>query len=216
MSLILSIILVLFTIPSQPTPTTNNVQSPSTIEHATVFLSGAQIRRSAKVTLQAGINEVRLGGLTNTLSENSISVSADQPVTLLSVQKQAYSPTTTAALDSLKESLGKIENNISKKKAEQKVLNYELDILMDNRKLQQGNEKISISQLKQAMQYFREQLTDIEQGKIKIQDTIDDLSAKKEKIQEQINKIQQEQQRKSAAIFAENKIRQTTNCYTSI
>ncbi|TYP95059.1 hypothetical protein LX73_0354 [Fodinibius salinus] len=203
MNLLLSIIFTLLVVPFQPTQSADNSRPPSTIEHATVFRSGAQIRRSVEITLQEGINEVSLDGLTNSLSENSITVSANQPVTLLSVQKQTHSPTVTDSLHSLQESLENIKTNISKKKAEQKVLNYELDILMDNRKLQKGNEKISVSELKQAMQYFREQLTDIEQGKIKIQDTIDELSAKKEKVQKKIDKIQQEQQRKSAVILAE-------------
>lgn len=205
MNLLLCIILALLTVPSQPTPSSNNSQTPSTIEHATVFLSGAQIRRSAEVSLHQGVNEISLGGLTNSLSENSITISTDQPVTLLSVQKQTHELTATATLDSLKEKLGKIKTSISKKKAEQKVLNYELDILMDNRKLKEGNEKISVSELKQAMQYFREQLTDIEQGKIQIQNTIDDLNTKKENVQKRINDLQQEQQKKSVVIRAEIK-----------
>jgi hypothetical protein len=58
------------------------------LEHVTVFVNGAQVRRTATATLPAGKSEVILRGLTPSLDPQSVTVKGDGNFTILSVRTQ--------------------------------------------------------------------------------------------------------------------------------
>ncbi|MDZ7715411.1 MAG: mucoidy inhibitor MuiA family protein [Balneolaceae bacterium] len=203
MNTLLLAAVVLFTAPFQSDTDKNKQQVSSNITQATVFLSGAQVHRTAEVELSKGLNYITFSGLSNTLNEESISISTDKQITLLSLSKEIAKSESTAKLDSLRNLLETIENDINLKNAEQKVLEYELNILLDNKDLKGENDKISAAELKQAMAFFKEKLTEIEKGKIEVQNKIASLNKRRSEINQQINEIVRQQNRTSAQIATE-------------
>lgn len=203
MNTLLLAAVVLFTAPFQSHTDKNKQQVSSTITEATVFLSGAQVYRTVEVELSEGINYITFSGLSNTLNEQSISISTDQQITLLSLSKEIAKAESTAKLDSLRNLLDEVQNDINLKNAEQKVLDYELNILLDNKDLKGDNDTISSVELKQAMEFFKEKLTEIEKGKIEVQNEINALNKRRNEINQQINEIIRKQNRTSAQIATE-------------
>ncbi len=198
-----------FTAFQQPTqsslsPSVNQSLNPSSIERVTVYLQGAQITRNARVQLKAGSNSVVFDKLSNMFNEQSIQISTDVPITILSVRKnQADNISNNAALDSLESEKKDIESQIALKQAEQTVLDRELNILLSNQTLRGENEKISAMEIKQAMEYFREKLTEIETSRITIINTLQDAQQDLNEINRKINEIRRKQRQQSGQIVAE-------------
>lgn len=201
-TLLVTLTLLLSSWTQSTTPPTGQEVS-SDIEKATVFLSGAQVTRTASVELSEGINQIVFTNLSRGLNERSITISTDQPITLLSMQKLYEEERSTPTLDSLRNQLDEIENQLKFKNAEQQVWNHELNILMENRQLKGENENISAQEIKQAMDYFREKLTEIEKGKLEVQNEIDRLNRQQSEINQQIQTITQNQNRTSGQIAVE-------------
>lgn len=177
---------------------------PSTITEATVYLRGAQITRNAEVQLQAGSNTLTFDNLSNMFREPSIQIATDKEITILSLRKSQSDDTMSSReLDSLRTVKSELQNRIDYKQAEQQVLNYELNILQANQTLRGQNEKISAAEIKQAMDYFREKLTEIETSKIEVRKSIQEAEEKLNEVNEKINRIKQNEQKQSGQIIAE-------------
>ena len=65
---------------------TRKLPAESAISGVTVFSSGAQISRTATVSVVAGRTEIIFSGLSNQLEQQSLQLKADANITLLSVQ----------------------------------------------------------------------------------------------------------------------------------
>ncbi len=203
MSTLLVTLTLLFSSWTQSATPPAGQEVSSGIEKATVFLSGAQVTRTASVELSTGLNQITFTELSRGLNEKSITLSTDRPITLLSLRKQNVDARSTPTLDSLRKQLEEIENQLNLKKAEQQVWNHELNILMENRQLKGESESLSAQQIKQAMDYFREKLTEIEKGKLEVQNEINQLNKQQNEINQQIRTITQNQNRTSGQIAAE-------------
>ncbi|MGK0279540.1 MAG: hypothetical protein ACI9RU_002319, partial [Litorivivens sp.] len=64
------------------------VQVTSSIDGVTVFLSGAQISRSAQVELKAGENNIRIAGLSQYIDPNSIQVEGNSKFVIQGVKHE--------------------------------------------------------------------------------------------------------------------------------
>ena len=178
--------------------------NPSSIEHVTVYLQGAQITRNAKVQLNAGSNTIVFDDLSNLFSEQSVQISTDFPITILSVRKsQADINSSSEELDSLQTLKKETESQIALKQAEQSVLDRELNILLSNQTLRGENEKITAMEIKQAMEYFREKLTDIETSRIDVNNALDEARQKLNEVNQRINEIRRQERQRSGRLIAE-------------
>lgn len=131
-------------------------------------------------------------------------MATDVPITVLSIRKsQANNNQKSELIDSLESEKKKIQSQIDHKQAEQKVLDQELSILQSNQSLRGENEKISAQEIKQAMEYFREKLTEIETSRISINNTLQEAQEKLREVNRQINELQQKQRKQSGQIIAE-------------
>ena len=192
-----------FAVTQQPVQDTGT-QVPSTITEATVYLRGAQVTRNAEVELQAGNNTITFSDLSIQFSEPSIQIATDKQITILSLRKNRSGDVTgSQKLDSLEAVRAELQSQLEYKQAEQQVLNYELNILQANQTLRGQNEKISAAEIKQAMDYFREKLTEIERSKIEVKNSIAETEKKLKEINDAINSIKQNEQKQSGEIVAE-------------
>ena len=94
------------------------VNTKTTINEVTVFLSGAEVHRKGKVTLVPGVNELKLNGLSPSINGNSVQASlSNDNLTILSVDhkmnyliENKYAPRIVAIKDSLEDMALKYKN----------------------------------------------------------------------------------------------------------
>lgn len=202
---ILTVFSLLFSFTSlQQTSSFIDQKVPSSVERATVYLSGAQLTRSAELQLKPGTNTIIFEGLSSLFSEQSIQISTDRQITILSLRTGLSNDTPKSEkLDSLEQEKKNLESQIKLKQAEQTVLQRELDILLSNKELRGENQKISALEIKQAMEYFRTKLNEIETSRIEITDALSEARQRLNELNRKINEIKQQQRLKSGQIIAE-------------
>lgn len=151
-----------------------------------VFLHGAELSYSAEVKLNKGMNDIVFTGLSTSIDQNSISVSAKGDAVIMSVGQQfnfLRTQAKTPQIKLLEDSLETLNKSLVMNQDESSVLNEEVGLLMANKSI--GNEKIgvSISELQKMAEFFRKRLTEIKSKMY-------DLSFAAKKIQKNIDRIQ--------------------------
>jgi len=184
--------------------TTEEQSVPSTVESATVYLNGAQLSRTAEVSLQAGSNTIIFEHLSSRFSEESIQISADGPITLLSVRKATGDELPASAqLDSLKKVKEELEYEIELKQSEKTTLQRELDILISNKNLGGENQKVTAAEIREAMDFFGEKLREIETSRLDVDKAIQEINNRISEIDRQIQDLSRELKMRNGSIIAE-------------
>jgi len=137
---------------------------PSKIQEVTVYLSGAQITRTAKCSLVTGTNEVVFSGLSHKIDESSIQVSGLYGVSILSIgydinylEKSESNPKFKEWEEKLKE----LEHQITLLKNTIYGLEEEEKVITTNRMVSTDNQALNLEKVKEISQYYRERLTAI-------------------------------------------------------
>ncbi len=144
----------------------NEVELNSRIKRVTVFLEGAQVTRQSTVNLRPGVSILKLTGISNAIQEQSIQAQGTNGIKILSVSfKINY-------LDELKkpEKISQLESDRRKwmaqlrlEQSQEEVYKEEEVILKTNKSIGSTTKGVQIDELKVAMDYFRQRLTDIKQ-----------------------------------------------------
>ena len=140
------------------------------IDSVTVYVSGAIVNRSAKITVKNGTTTYLLTDLSSELDKKSVRVGIDnQNVTIVSVnhrldtKEDAEKKKLRYAADRRKEV---IKDSVT-------ILNAKLDVIEEERNLIVSNNKIAgqngltAEQLDKMAQYFRRELTNLENERIR-------------------------------------------------
>ncbi|MCL4550251.1 MAG: DUF4140 domain-containing protein [Bacteroidetes bacterium] len=157
-----------------------------------VFLHGAELSYSAKVKLNKGLNEVVFTGLSASIDQNSISVSAKGDAVIMSVGQQfnfLRSQEKTPQIKLLEDSLEALNKSLAMNQDESSVLNEEVGLLMANKSI--GNEKIgvSISELQKMAEFFRKRLTEIKSKMYGLSFAAKKIQKNIDRIQNQLNEL---------------------------
>lgn len=142
----------------------NVVEAESKTTKATLFLSGAQVHRSAKVNLVKGSNIVKLTGLRQNLSANSIIVDGNSNFTIVSVEhKFNYLRKTEEMFEykNLKTQREKLRWDLKKVQADKDVLNQETSVLQSNMNIKGSNETMNIERLIDYSDVYNDKQIDI-------------------------------------------------------
>nr|WP_299339098.1 mucoidy inhibitor MuiA family protein [Allomuricauda sp.] len=172
----------------------NERKIPSKIKEVTVYLSGAQITRTAQCQLLEGSNEVIFTGLSHKIDESSIQVSGLSAVSILSIaydinyldQKESK-PEVKAWEDEilkLEYEIALLKNKILGLQEEEKIINT-------NRLVSTDNQALSLEKVKQISQYYRERITGIKNEIFKTQLEINELNLGKSALHKQIAEANQ-------------------------
>lgn len=143
---------------------TNTIPLPSNISKVTVYLSGAQITRTASVNALEGTTTVSLENLSPFIDENSIEISGLQDVSILSIKyglDYLNKPKYPEKVNNLKEQRKKIELQIARINSEIDGLTKEEDVLNSNKRLGSESIEIDINKVKELATYYRTRLTEI-------------------------------------------------------
>lgn len=171
------------------------VNLATNIEEVTVFLSGAHITRNGQINISPGRSTLIIRSLSPHLDDKSIQVKATGNFTIVSVNHRLNylnelkrSQTT----DSLHHELDRINQRMTKQQSRKSVLHEKMSVLNTNKDLSSENSGPSLTQLKQALDFYDLQLTNIKEEEIQIDQEIQRLKDLVAKIQNQIYDVNQQ------------------------
>lgn len=156
----------------------NNGPVPSKIKHVTVYLSGAEITRTATFKVPKGTSEFTFTGLSTGIDESSIQLSGLQSVSILSMayninylKKKLDNPEVTT-LENLLEGY---RSNISLLKNKIIGLAEEELVITSNRQLNTTENGFDLEKVKQISTYYRQRITAIRDTMFKINQQVDSI-----------------------------------------
>lgn len=178
--------MALFFIPFLNFAQTDTVTVNSKITEVTVFYNGAQISRTASVNLNKGNYHILLKKLPYSLNEQSIQVKDIPNCQILSVKLQPSSVTAAERrpLKEIRKQIEEKELRIQSLVSKAEIFDKEERLLWDNRLLSKEDKGLSVTQLKEAADFYRLRLNEISAEKQKLQK---ELKAEQDNILE-INK----------------------------
>jgi conserved hypothetical protein len=170
----------------------NASKVPSKIKEVTVYLSGAQITRTANCSLQEGSNEVIFTGLSHKIDESSIQISGLGAVSILSIvyninylEKSESNPKVKeweSEIIRLEEEIALLKNTIAGLEEEEKVIT-------SNRLVNGDKQVLDLDRMKQIGAYYRERTTAIKNEIFKTNISINKLKVKMGDIQNQLAEV---------------------------
>lgn len=166
------------------------------IDHVTVFLSGAEITSTAKVSLKQGENEILFTNVAGNIDQQSLSIGADNGVVIQSsVFQNNYlgdEPLSPIA-KILKDSVETIESKRAIINNQLNVVNEQVSILSQNKQVSGANTGLSVAELQKMLDLVKARLENLLNEK-------DKYTAAIKKIDEQlvlIRKQYEEEKRKN-------------------
>lgn len=150
-------------------------QVASKVEKATVFLSGAQVYRSAKVALQAGKHVYVLGGLSPFLNQQTLQVKGTGDFIILSaVQRINFlnELTTEKKISFLSAKMDSIQQKIEEENISAVVLKSEEELLDKMQSVSQLQKPISPAEITEALTFRQQKLTELRLNSFKNQQRI--------------------------------------------
>ena len=169
------------------------VNVESKIKQVTVFLSGAQIQRTASVEISAGVSRIVFSGLSPDIETQSIQAKGVGAFTVLSVNKQANFLEEQKANEELKKWQSKIDDQKEQIEIERNqiaVLKSEEEMLGKNQEVSSGTSGTDLNKLKLALDFQRSRLTEAKNKQLTITKRIKTLEEDLAKLTKQVAEIQ--------------------------
>ncbi|WP_435622470.1 mucoidy inhibitor MuiA family protein [Flagellimonas sp.] len=142
----------------------NEREIPSKIKEVTVYLSGAQITRTAKCQLKAGKNELIFMGLSPKVDESSLQISGLHSTSILSM---SYDLNYLSELEGnpqvriWEDQIVKLQHDIALYKNRIIGLEEEEKIITSNRAISSETQALNLNTIKEIGTYYRERTTAI-------------------------------------------------------
>lgn len=182
---------------TEKTTTTPNTSQPpstkeSTLSKVTVYLSGAQVERTAKVALKEGVHTFIFDNLSNDIDENSIQISGLGSSSILSINfgiNYLTEQLNSAKVDSLKTVKKRLEINILKLNSTLSGLEKEEEVIAANQRLGSTTTEISLANIKELATYYRTRITEIKNAKLDAEIEKTSLQREIEDITKQFNEL---------------------------
>jgi hypothetical protein len=169
-----------------------SVPSGSKIDKVIVFLSGAQIERSAIVTIPTGTSSILFHDLSPEIEEQSIQVKGAGNFTILSVSRKnnfLVEQKASEQIKSLEQRLSDLNDEVDVKQNNILILKKEEDMLAANQSVGNGGAGLDLNKLKQVLEFQRTRLTENKLKQLDNKKAIKRLSEEIDKLQKQINEV---------------------------
>lgn len=156
------------------------------LQSVTVYRSGAELVHQAKASLKQGNNELVIDGISNAIDINSVQISCDDKITIMSIafSTDYLKPAVkSAVVRRLEDSVEVLNKELSKLDV---VINTDrelLELLKANKEIRGAQSGLSVTELMKMMDYYRSKVLDL-------QNELTLYGDKKEKLAETIAKIQ--------------------------
>ncbi len=161
-------------------------QTKSTnLSKVTVYLSGAQIERTADVMVTEGTNSFLFDNLSNDIDESSIQISGLKNASILSINfgiNYLTEQLNTKKVDSLRSLKTKLETDILKLNSLMSGLHKEEEVITANQRLGSNTTEIDLAKIKELSTYYRKRVTEIKNA-------ILDAEIEKTNLQRRVNDL---------------------------
>lgn len=166
-------------------------QSPnSDITGVKIFLSGAQVVRTAKTTVEKGETEVSFEGLSSMIDQQSIIVNGSGDAMIKGVNftiDYLRDKKKTPELIKLQDSLLVLQGVLDKLNMNESVFHEELGLLNENKKIGGENTGVTAENLKKVADFYRQRTIEIKTRLIEINNDKTKVNEKIAKVNNQIN-----------------------------
>jgi hypothetical protein len=170
----------------------DTVQTRSEITDVTVFFSGAQITRTAKVKLKPGKQMLMLSNLPRDVFSSSIQVGAMSNCKILSVKHQLKNVHTSRKSSeelSVEKAIEAQKQIIHGLKNRQSVFDIEERIILDNSQISRKDGGVTISEIREAADFYRVRLNDIREQKLGLYNQAEEANKKIQDLYVKLNEI---------------------------
>lgn len=158
-----------------PVVSSGEVKQAVTIEHATVFLSGAELSSFAKVNLQQGETDVLFTNIAGNVNQQSLSVGADNNVVIQSATFQnnyLVADVLSPRAKTIKDSIEQVEEGRSATNNQLATVTEQIAILSQNRQVSGANTGLSVTELQKMLDLVKARLAGLLNEKDKLAVTI--------------------------------------------
>ena len=175
----------------------------SKIDNVTVFLTGAQITRSATVAIPKGTSNLVFHDVSTEVIPQSIQVSADNDMTVLAVNHQVNyleNQTTREEESKLDAQLKALKEKVNYETAMLQVFQQEESMLIKNQAIGGNNVLLKAFDLKEAMDFQRARMTEVKTKQLDINQRLVGFNKEIAKIEQQLTELNSTNYRPSGEI----------------
>lgn len=154
----------------------------SKITKVTVFMTGAQVNRTAKVELNAGRTTLLFNGLSSLLDESTINLNAGNDVSVMSIKhRKDYlsEKKDDPKIKRLKDSISYLNTKIEELIVRFQILQQRESYLIHNRKMETGSQHFDPTKFVELAKYYENQFKDIQQSRYQLTNQQKDLITRK-------------------------------------
>lgn len=186
----------------------------STIEKVTIFTNGGQVIRKAKVSITQGKTELVFAGISPNIEKQSIQVKGEGNFTILSVIHQTNylneqkRREETKILESQREVL---KNKLNIEKNMLAVFKNEEAMLIKNQSIGGTNTGVKTSDLKEAVDFQRNRLSEVLLKQIEIEAGIQKLDSSIHKTEQQLKALNQPKDFATSEVLVTISAKESTN-----
>jgi hypothetical protein len=163
------------------------------IDEVTIYVQGGQVSRTGKVEIPQGKSILRIKSLSPYIDDKSVQVKATGEFTILSVNHKLNYLNTLKKdekIDSLMKEIESLDLEISTAESRLQILSEKQSLLDENKNLGGETSGASLTQIKQAIDFYDRELTTIKTEEIKTRLKIKELNKDKKKIEQEISNVQ--------------------------
>lgn len=171
---------------AQPTP----VQSK--IENVTIFLNGAQVSRSAHVSLPIGKTELLFKGISPQINKQSIQVKSESRFSILSVTHQLgnlLDKTVQEEMTKIEAQKRMIDDKINLERNYLLLFKREEEMLLKNQVVGGQQAGMKVADLKESIEYQRQRMQEVLLKKLEYEKNILKLEEETKKLNQQLTEI---------------------------
>lgn len=186
----------------------------SKIEKVTVFLQGAQVERAAKQSLSPGKYNIVFGGISSKIDKQSLQLKAEGKLTVLSVNYQVNFLKEQQVQDEIKEieiQKEQLQDKITMEKNMQNVYKQEEQMMLKNQNIKGDNATLKAAELKEAVDFQRQRLTEIYQKLQENGHNIKKMDEELQKINKQLVELNERRDLPTSDIIVAVDVKEPTN-----
>lgn len=170
----------------------NPIKIASTIEKVTIYFSGAQVSRTAKININQGKNEFVFTGISPQIDKESIQISSPYDLDFSLIKHQLNSQSESAIqteISSLNQQKIDILDRIESEKQNLKVYQREEEMLLKNQSVGGSYSGLKPADLKEMVDYQRGRMQEILKKQLEIARTVRDIEKELQKINQKLTEI---------------------------
>ncbi len=191
---------------SVSTQAQKKVEAKSEVKSATVYLSGAELNRTASITLAAGNSDVVFTGLPTNLNQQTINIYSDDKLIIQSVQfKLNYMDQKELSAETKKwsDSLELINKELTTIKDKKDILVMQQNMLDENRKTTGANTGLNFEEMKKYFDFYSIQISTSRKEWTSLGEREVKLNEIKNKLSQQLYDFQQKKSAPSGEIWVQ-------------